>query len=64
MPCVAGVVQDAGLLEELAQLAGVVRPELLAVPDRQLEGGALQVIQQDLEVSGLMCACSGEWSKK
>ena len=53
MPGAARVVQEAALLQKAAQLGGVVRAELFAVADRQLEGRALQVVQQDLEVVGV-----------
>ena len=36
-------VQEAGFFEESTQLSGIVRAELFALPDGQLEGRALQV---------------------
>ncbi len=44
VPGVGGVVQQAQLVEERAQLRRIVAAELLAVADGQLEGGALQVV--------------------
>ena len=46
-------MQEPEFLEKAAQLAGVVRSELLAVAHRQLEGRALQMTQQDFEIVGI-----------
>src|SRR5262249_23110164 len=50
MPGAGGLVQKTGLLEKTAQFAGLVPAKLLAVADRQFEGSAFQMCQQDLEV--------------
>ena len=47
------MVGEAQLAEEMAHFGGVVRAELFAVADGELEGGALDVVNEDLEVVGV-----------
>jgi hypothetical protein len=49
-PLVLGVVEELVLLEEVEDLADLGPAELLAVLERQLEGGALDVVDEDGEV--------------
>ena len=56
VPAVLGVVQKAGLLEVRAEPREVERPKLLIRAQGQLEGGALQVIQQNKEIVGVHVA--------
>ena len=49
-PAVAGAVEDPLLLEHPQQLFQVLGAETLTLPKRQLEGGALEVFDEDLKV--------------
>src|SRR6266478_6059562 len=43
-------MQKSGLLQESAQRSRIVRAEFFAVANRQLEGSALQMAEQDFQI--------------
>src|SRR5437763_278595 len=50
MPGAAGMVEEARFFEKAAQIGGIMPTERFAVAERQLEGGAFQMSQEDFEV--------------
>ena len=50
MPAIVGMVHELVLLQKAKDIRQVLRPELLAVLERKLEGGALDVLNEDREV--------------
>jgi hypothetical protein len=47
------MMQKFEIAQKAAQIAGVVLPEFFTIADGQLEGGALEMGQQDLEIIGI-----------
>ena len=53
MPALVGMVHESFLRQHREDLLHVLAAEPLVVAERQLEGGALDVIEQDVEVVGI-----------